>query len=92
MAALLLAVYPLMVRWLERREVVELAPRAGSVQFPAGAAMGVALMARVYGMLWVANIATFGAGTGMQGLGAGFVRCSSPPYSKKSYSARSYFA
>ncbi|HEX3395403.1 MAG TPA: CPBP family intramembrane glutamic endopeptidase [Steroidobacteraceae bacterium] len=72
-AGLALVVYRLMVRWLERRRAVELDLRKGSVQFPAGVAMGLALMAAVYGILWAANVASFAPGTGLSGLGAGLV-------------------
>ncbi|HEY2782939.1 MAG TPA: CPBP family intramembrane glutamic endopeptidase [Steroidobacteraceae bacterium] len=70
-AGLVLAIYILMVRWLERRSAIELDPRKGSTQFPAGAVLGVAMMAFVYAILWSANIAAFGPGTGLAGLGAG---------------------
>lgn len=72
-AALLLGVYTLMVRWMERRSAVELALRAGAVQLPAGAVVGAGLMAASYCVLWISGIATVGPGTGLDALGAGLV-------------------
>jgi uncharacterized protein len=71
MAALLLGAYCLMVRWLERRRVVELDARAMSMQLAVGLLMGMALMAAVYGLLWIAGHASFQAGSGLSGLGVG---------------------
>jgi uncharacterized protein len=73
LAGLLLAVYTLLVRRLERRSAREVDPLKSGLQFPAGAVLGIAMLASVYGILWVAGIATFGPGTGIEGLGAGII-------------------
>jgi len=72
-AGLLLAVYALLVRQLERRRATEVDLRLSGWQFPLGAVLGIAMLAGVYGILWAAGIATFGPGSGSQGLGAGFI-------------------
>lgn len=69
--AVLLGLYILTVRWLERRAATELDLRPGGPQLVAGAAVGVALMATVYAVLWSLGLARFGPGTGMAGLGGG---------------------
>jgi membrane protease YdiL (CAAX protease family) len=70
-AALALGVYALMVRWLERRRATELMLRPGAAHFLAGGALGIALMATVYGILWAAQMAVFGPGDGLTHLAGG---------------------
>jgi hypothetical protein len=69
--AVLLGLYILTARWLERRRATELDPRPGAPQLLAGAAIGLALMAAVYLVLWGLGLARFGLGTGLAGLGGG---------------------
>lgn len=69
--ALLLGLYILTVRWLERRGATELDLRPGAPQLLIGAAVGVVLMATVYLVLWSLGLAAFGPGTGLEGLGGG---------------------
>ena len=71
--ALLLGLYILTVRWLERRRAVELDLRPGAPQLLAGAGIGLAAIATVFLLLWALGLATFGPGTGLTGLGGGLV-------------------
>ena len=73
LAALLLGVYSLLVRWMEHRRAGEIDPRAGAAQLPIGVGLGLALMAGVYLILWGLGSAAFGPGTGVEGLGVGLV-------------------
>jgi membrane protease YdiL (CAAX protease family) len=73
LAALLLGLYALLVRWIERRGASEIDLRAGGAQLPIGAALGMALMAGVYLILWGMGRASFAPGTGMDGLAVGLV-------------------
>jgi hypothetical protein len=57
LAGLLLAVYTLLIRRLERRSAREVDPRLSCAQFPAGAVLGIAMLASVYGILWAGGIA-----------------------------------
>jgi len=70
-AALLLGVYGLTIGWMEQRTPVEIGPRAGAVQFPGGVVIGATMMAAVYAVLAGMGLASFGPGTGLQGLGVG---------------------
>jgi len=70
-SGLLLALYALTVRWLERRSAAELDPRRGAPLLLAGAGIGAAMMASVYLILWILGRASFGPGTGLDGLGGG---------------------
>jgi membrane protease YdiL (CAAX protease family) len=70
-SALLLGLYILTVRWLERRSATELDLRPGASQLLVGAGVGLALMAAVYLVLWALGLAALGPGTGLQGLGGG---------------------
>jgi CAAX protease family protein len=72
-AALLLGTYALLVWGLERRRAVEIGLGAGIVQWPAGAVVGIGLMATVYLILWGMNLASFAPGNGVGLLGAGLV-------------------
>ena len=72
-AALLLGTYALLVWSLERRRAVEIGLGAGIVQWPAGAVVGIGLMATVYVILWGMNLASFAPGDGVGLLGAGLV-------------------
>jgi hypothetical protein len=72
-AALLLGLYALLVRWIERRGASEIDLRASGAQLPIGAALGMALMAVVYLILWALGRASFGPGTGVDGLAVGLV-------------------
>lgn len=72
-AAVLLAVYALMVRLLERRSATELNLRRGLALLPIGAALGAALMGTVYLVLWAIGDAHFATGTGWDGLGGSLV-------------------
>jgi len=72
-AGLLLGLYALMVRWMEGRRASEIDLRAGAVQWPIGAVLGMGLMTAVYLILWSLGRATFGAGAGTDGLAAGAV-------------------
>ncbi len=69
--ALLLGLYILTVRWLERRSATELDLRRGAPQLLIGAGVGVVLMGAVYLVLWALGLAAFGPGTGLTGLGGG---------------------
>jgi uncharacterized protein len=66
-AAVLVGVYVAVVRWLERRLPVELEVRKGGRQL-----LGMVLIAVVFAIFWVAGLASFGAGTGVEGLGVGW--------------------
>jgi membrane protease YdiL (CAAX protease family) len=66
---LLLAVYALLVRWVERRPASELSPRRGAPLLLIGVVVGAALMGAVYLVLWGLGLATFAPGTGLGGLG-----------------------
>jgi uncharacterized protein len=68
-----LGVYALFVRWLERRRATELDLRPGAVHFLVGGALGIALMAAVYGILWIAQMAAFGPADGATHLARGLV-------------------
>jgi len=70
-AGLLLGLYALLIRWMEHRSATELGLRQGAAQLPAGAALGVAMMAAVQLVLWMLGLAAFGPGTGLGGLVAG---------------------
>ena len=70
-AALLLMLYTVAVRWLERRPVTELGPRQGAPRLLVGGLVGAALMGVVYLALWGFGAATFAPGTGLAGLGGG---------------------
>jgi len=72
-AAVLLAVYVLTVRLLERRSASELNLRRGAPLFPIGAGLGAALMGVVYLVLWLMGDAAFAAGSGWDGLGGSLV-------------------
>jgi len=73
LAALLLGLYALLVRWIERRGASEINLRASGAQLPIGTALGMALMAGVYLILWNVGRASFAPGTGMDGLAVGLV-------------------
>jgi uncharacterized protein len=68
-----LTVYALVVRWTERRTAVELDLYKGRLQLPIGAAIGIALMACVYLIFWVADLVNVTPGTEAQVLGVGLV-------------------
>jgi len=68
---LLLALYALAVRWVERRPATELDLRRGAPLFLIGGVVGVALMGGVYLVLWGLGHVAFTAGTGLNGLGGG---------------------
>ena len=70
---LLLAVYVGVVRWLERRRARELAPAAGAIQLPAGALVGVALMASVFLILSAMGLGVLSKGDGLPNLPAAVV-------------------
>jgi hypothetical protein len=70
---ILLALYVVMVRLVERRGAGELDPRRGAPLLAAGAAVGVLLMGVVYLVLWALGRATLGPGTGLASLGPGLV-------------------
>jgi len=72
-AGLALGVYVLIVRWLERRRAIELDLRPGAAHFLVGGALGIALMAVVYGILWAAQMAVFSSGDGLTHLAGGLV-------------------
>ena len=72
-AAAALAAYALAVRWMERRQAVELDLRRGRLLLPIGAALGIALMASVYLILWLSGLASLDPGLDAQGLGTGLV-------------------
>jgi len=72
-SAVLLAVYALTVRWLERRGASELNLRKGLPLALIGAALGTALMAAVYLGLWLLGFARFAAGSGWDGLDGALV-------------------
>jgi len=69
--ALLLAVYTGLVRWLERRNAIEIRLRPGAAQLPIGALIGMSLMSAVLLVLWALNAASFGPGSGLEGVGIG---------------------
>jgi uncharacterized protein len=69
--ALLLAVYTGLVRWLEQRRAIEIGLRASAAQLPIGALIGMSLMSAVLLILWALNAATFGSGSGLEGVGIG---------------------
>ena len=71
--ALVLSVYISLVRWLEHRRAGELAPGPGAAQLPAGALIGVALMASVFLVLRVMGLASLSPGDGASGLLAGLI-------------------
>lgn len=68
---LLLALYALAVRWVERRPATELGLRRGAPLFLIGAVVGTTLMGAVYLVLWGLGHVSFAAGTGLGGLGGG---------------------
>jgi hypothetical protein len=68
-AGLLLVAYALLVRAMERRAVTELGLGKGVGLFVVGGAVGLALMASVYMVLWSMHLVTFSPGTGLTGLG-----------------------
>ena len=70
---LVLAAYVGLVRWMERRGASELAVSALPVQLPAGALVGVALMASVFLALRTIGLANLSAGDGVSGLLAGLI-------------------
>ncbi|MHB8529902.1 MAG: CPBP family intramembrane glutamic endopeptidase [Caulobacteraceae bacterium] len=68
---MLLGLYVLVVRCLERRPATELDPRKGAPLLLIGAVIGTAMMGAVYLVLWRLGLARFGPGTGFDGLGGG---------------------
>jgi membrane protease YdiL (CAAX protease family) len=68
---LLLTIYALAVRWMERRPAREVDPRAGSGLFALGLLLGLGLMATVYLCLYGLGRATFAPGDGAAGLAGG---------------------
>jgi hypothetical protein len=72
-AVLLLCVYALMIRVMERRRPTELDLRRGAAHLPAGALVGAAMMAAVQIVLGALGLAAFGPGSGLAGLVAGLV-------------------
>jgi hypothetical protein len=67
----LLALYALAVRLVERRPAREVDPRQAAPQLLVGAMVGAAMMGTVYLTLWALGRATFGPGTGLDGLAGG---------------------
>ncbi len=78
MIGLLLAVYTGLVRWLERRGARELNPAPGAVQLPAGALIGVALMASVFLILSVMGLGVLSGGDGLPSLPAAIAAAAVP--------------
>jgi membrane protease YdiL (CAAX protease family) len=68
---LLLALYALAVRWVERRPATELDLRKGAPLFLVGVALGTSLIGGVYLVLWSLGRVSFSAGTGLSGLDGG---------------------
>ena len=67
-AIALLVCYALLVGWLERRRAAELDLRKGLPLLLVGSAVGLGLIGAVYFILWCLGLATFAAGTGLDGL------------------------
>ena len=64
----MLLVYVLLVRWIERRPAKELAPLRGLPLAAAGAILGFALFCAVYGVLWVLGVAHWRGFSGFHGV------------------------
>ena len=70
-AGMMLWVYSLSVRLMERRSATEVAPRP--LNLLTGTLIGAALISAVYVVLWAIGHATFASGTGIMGLGFALV-------------------
>jgi membrane protease YdiL (CAAX protease family) len=70
---LLLSVYTGLVRWREHRRASELSPAPGAIQLPAGALIGVALMAGVFLILSGLGLGVLSKGDGLPNLPAAII-------------------